>query len=84
MWFYYRLAYRLFDLREWVCFPLLVVSTVSWGSFSFRLGFRRGFLDRGFQARFLISLKFLPIVPGEVFSVGQGRRVLAGRWRDGL
>jgi len=38
--FYYGLAYRLFDLGEWVCFSLLVVSTVGWGCFSFRLGFR--------------------------------------------
>jgi len=36
---YYGLAYRFFDLGEWVCFSLLVVSTVGWGSFSFRLGF---------------------------------------------
>ena len=41
--FYYGLAYRLFHLGEWVCFSLLVVSTVSWGCFSFRLGFRGGY-----------------------------------------
>jgi len=41
VWFYYGLAHRLFDLGEWVCFPLLVVSTVGWEFFSFRLGFRR-------------------------------------------
>ena len=40
--FYYRLAYRWFDFGEWVCFPLLVVSTVCWECFSFRLGFRGG------------------------------------------
>jgi len=38
----YRLAYRSFDLGEWVCFSLLVVSTVGWECFSFRLGFREG------------------------------------------
>jgi len=53
--FYYPLAYRLFDLGEWVCFSLLVVSTVGWGCFSFRLVLR-GFLVHDFQARFLISL----------------------------
>jgi len=36
---YYGLAYRWFDLGECVCFHLLVLSTVSWGCFSFRLGF---------------------------------------------
>jgi len=36
--FYYGLAYRWFDLGECVCFTLLVVSTVGWGCFSFRLG----------------------------------------------
>jgi len=41
--FSYGLAYRLFDLGEWVCFSLSVVSTVGWGCFSFRLGFRRGY-----------------------------------------
>jgi len=81
--FYYGLAYRLFDLGEWVCFSLLVVSTVGWGCFSFRLVLRR-FLVRGSQVRFLISLWFLPIVLGGVFSVGQGQRVLAWGWRDGL
>jgi len=40
--FYYGLAYRWFDLGEWVCFPLLVVSTVGWECFSFRLGFCGG------------------------------------------
>jgi len=72
--FYYGLAYRLFDLGEWVCFSLLVVSTVGWGCFPFRLVLR-GFLVRGFQARFLIPLWFLPIVPGEGFFVGQGQKV---------
>jgi len=52
---YYGLAYRLFDLGEWVGFSLLVVSTVGWGCFSFRLVLR-GFLVCGSQARFLISL----------------------------
>ena len=40
MGLYYGLAYWLFDLGEWACFSLLVVSTVGWGCFSFRLGSR--------------------------------------------
>ena len=56
MWFYYGLAYMWFDYGEWVCFPVLVVSTVSWGCFSFRLGFRAGFFIRWFQACVSTSL----------------------------
>jgi len=49
---YYGLAYRLFDLEEWVCFPLLVVSTVGGECFSFRLGFRGGFWFVAFRPGF--------------------------------
>ena len=46
---YYGLAYTLFDFGDWVCFSLLVVSTVGWGCFSFRLGFRGGYWFMAFR-----------------------------------
>jgi len=56
--FYYGLAYRLFDLWEWVCFSLLVVSTVGWGCFSFWLGFRGGFWFVAFRPAFSSPCSF--------------------------
>jgi len=49
---YYGLAYMCFDLVKWVCFPLLVVSTVRWRCFSFRLGSCRGFWFMPFRPVF--------------------------------
>jgi len=58
--FYYSLVYRLFDLGEWVCFSLLVVSTVSWGCFSFRLGFRGGYWFVAFRPVVSSPCSFYP------------------------
>jgi len=57
---YYGLAYRLFDLGEWVCFGLLVVSTVGWGCFSFRLDFHGGFWFVAFRPAFSSPCSFYP------------------------
>jgi len=56
--FYDCLAYRWFDLGEWVCFPLLVVSTVGWGCFFFRIGFRVGFWFVAFKPAFSSPCSF--------------------------
>jgi len=58
--FYYGLAYKLFDLGEWACFPLLVVSTVGRGCFSFRLGFRGGFWLLAFRPVVSSPYSFYP------------------------
>jgi len=58
--FYYGLAYRLSDLGEWVCFPLLVVSTVGWECFSFRLGFHGGYWFVAFRPAFSSPWSFYP------------------------
>jgi len=58
--FYYGLADRWFDLGEWVCFPLLVVSTVSWECFSFRLGVRGGYWFAVFRPLFSSPCSFYP------------------------
>ena len=60
MGFYYGLAYRLFDLGEWVCFSLLVVSTVDWGCLSSRLGFRGCFWFVAFRPAFSSPCSFYP------------------------
>jgi len=57
---YYGLAYRWFDLWEWVCFPLLIVSTVGWGCFSFWLGFRGGYWFVVFRPVFSSPCSFYP------------------------
>jgi len=79
---YYGLVYTWFDLTQRVCFDLLVVFMVGWVCFSFKVGFHVGFLISGFQAHFRISFRFLPIVLSGGFSVGQGPRALAWRWRE--
>jgi len=58
--FYFCLAYRLFDLGEWVCSSLLVVSTVGWGCFSFRLGFHGGYWFAVFRLVFSSPCSFYP------------------------
>jgi len=74
MGFYYRLAYRWFNLGEWVCFPLLVVFTVGWECFSFRPGSHGVLWFLAFRP-FFSPCSFLPIVAGEGFFVKQGQRV---------
>ena len=58
--FYNGLAYRWFDLGEWVCFSLLVVSTLGWGCFSFRLGFRGGYWFVAFRPVVSSPCSFYP------------------------
>jgi len=83
--FYYGLAYRFFDLWEWVCFSLLVVSTVGWRCFSFRLGFRGGYWFMAFRPMVSSPCSFYPLYrAGDSFCVGQGQRVLAWGWREGV
>jgi len=69
--FYYGLAYRLFGHREWVCVPLLVVSTVGCGCFSFRLGIWGGFGFVAFKLAFSSPCSFNPLY--------QARFSLSGR-----
>jgi len=57
---YYGLAFRLFDLGEWVCFSLLVVSTVGWGCFSSRLGFCGDYWFVAFRPVVLSPCSFYP------------------------
>jgi len=57
---YYGLAYRWFDLREWVCYPLLIVSTVGWGCFSFRLGLCKRFWFVAFRPVLSSAWSFYP------------------------
>jgi len=91
--FYYGLAYRLFDLGKWVCFSLLVVSTVGWGCFSFRLGFRGviGSLFSGSCSHLLVvsthstGRSFLCQAGSEGFSWGiAGWTVVGGFGQHGL
>ena len=74
MGFYYGLDYRLFDLGEWVCFSLLVVSTVGWGCFSFRLGFRGVFGS-------WLSGPWSHLLVVSTHSTGRGILSLSGRVR---
>ena len=71
--FYYSLSYRWFDLRDSVCYPLLAVSTVGWGCFSFRQGFRRSFWFDIFRLVFPPPCRFYPYYQAELSLSGRGR-----------
>jgi len=58
--FYYSLAYRWLTWGSGFVFPLLVVSTVGWGCFSFRLGFRGGNLFVAFRPVVSSPCSFYP------------------------
>ena len=59
------------------------MSTVGWGSFSVRLGFH-GVFGSWLSGPLSHLLVVFIYCTGLGFSVGQGPRVLAWGWRDGL